>query len=130
MGTISEQIIVKLKSLLTKVDESHQKLLTELTSCKGQLEYIQKINIQLEKLEEKVDYIQSFPKEKEEKLTKLVERLTKEKEKQVLLPKAIEKSGKPNVFKPLERPLDTNSSMPDFEQSPGLTKLALKILKF
>jgi hemerythrin-like domain-containing protein len=72
MGTISEQIIETLNSLLTKIDEDHQGILDEIAICKEHIEKIQKINIQLDKLEEKIDYIQSFPKEKEEKLTKLV----------------------------------------------------------
>ena len=38
MGTISEKIIEKLDSLSTKIDEDHQELQIEITTCKEQLE--------------------------------------------------------------------------------------------
>lgn len=65
MGTISEIVIEKLNSLHTKIDEDHQGILSEITACKEHIAELQKINVQLNKLEEKVDYLQSFPKEKE-----------------------------------------------------------------
>ena len=134
MGTISEKLIEKLDSLYEKIDESHQKLLNEITACKENMAVLQNINNQLNKLEDKVDYLQSFPKEKEKEYIKLVERLTKEKGKEREIPttKIAEKMERPNVFKPLGKPLHANPSMPVLEQSESPTKINFeraKVLK-
>jgi hypothetical protein len=126
MGTISEKIIEKLDSLYKKVDEDHQGILSEITVCKEHIAELQKINIQLDKLEEKVDYLQSFPKEKEKEYIKLVEKLTKEKGKEIPTTKVIEKPERANVFKPLGKLLHVSISMPVLEQSTSLTKITFE----
>jgi hypothetical protein len=126
MGTISEIIIEKLDSLYKKIDESHQGILNEITVCKEHIAVIQKLNIQLDKLEEKVDYLQSFPKEKEKEYIKLVERLTKEKGKEIPETKVTKRTEGTNAFKPLVKPLLTGKSMPVLEQSANLTKITFE----
>ena len=134
MGSISDIIIEKLNSLYEKIDEDHQGILNEISAYKENMAELQKINIQLNKLEEKVDYLQSFPKEKEKEYIKLVEKLTKEKGKQKEIPttKATEKPERTNIFKPLGKPLHANTSMHVLEQSASLTKITFeksKVLK-
>ena len=91
MGTTSKKIIEKLDSLFTKLDESHQEVIEEISRCNTSLEIVQDIINQLTKLEEKNRLYQNLSWNEGRKTRKVSRNSNKRKRETISLTKKYRK---------------------------------------